>query len=252
MRGTPVKLTEWPKSSGIIPAYAGNTKHQSGRKARSGDHPRVCGEHMTGNRIPSRVLGSSPRMRGTRRSTWLGACPCGIIPAYAGNTGRILCRPIPPRIIPAYAGNTSNAPLLNLILRDHPRVCGEHFQEAFEAAGCMGSSPRMRGTHGDSPARSISRRIIPAYAGNTFPRTALTPYLTDHPRVCGEHTAFDRNVAVPSGSSPRMRGTHGYGNGRNDGRGIIPAYAGNTPTAHGRVSASWDHPRVCGEHTKRL
>ena len=30
--------------------------------------------------------------------------------------------------------------------------------------------------------------------------------------------------------------------------GIIPAYAGNTAASIPQVSASWDHPRVCGEH----
>ena len=31
--------------------------------------------------------------------------------------------------------------------------------------------------------------------------------------------------------------------------GIIPAYAGNTPACFGVAGVSWDHPRVCGEHT---
>ena len=45
-----------------------------------------------------------------------------------------------------------------------------------------------------------------------------------------------------------MRGTH---LGREDETvrpGIIPAYAGNTRDARGRIRPDGDHPRVCGEH----
>ena len=34
--------------------------------------------------------------------------------------------------------------------------------------------------------------------------------------------------------------------------GIIPAYAGNTYEDGDALFLRWDHPRVCGEHTKRL
>ena len=32
---------------GIIPAYAGNTVAQYASMAVTGDHPRICGEHLT-------------------------------------------------------------------------------------------------------------------------------------------------------------------------------------------------------------
>ena len=49
--------------------------------------------------------------------------------------------------------------------------------------------------------------IIPAYAGNTiFPFSSLL-FAWDHPRVCGEHVAFDAPEITLKGSSPRMRGT---------------------------------------------
>ena len=50
------------------------------------------------------------------------------------------------------------------------------------------------------------------------------------------------------GSSPRMRGTHMFGIGGAGGKGIIPAYAGNTCPAIRKHSPTRDHPRVCGEH----
>ena len=91
-------------------------------------------------------------------------------------------------IIPAYAGNTADHPHVNRLLRDHPRVCGEHPSGPHELAWITGSSPRMRGTlvrvasasHEDGiiprmrgtpmPSNAGKRLggIIPAYAGNTM------------------------------------------------------------------------------------
>ena len=194
------------------------------------------------------ILGSSPRMRGTRVHDF-GLCHnAGIIPAYAGNTNRCrtgLCLP-----------------------RDHPRVCGEHGELVHVVPTGRGSSPRMRGTRESGMADYIAERIIPAYAGNTWWRTACPCCIWDHPRVCGEHTCSALAVPVARGSSPRMRGTrvqqfastlqHGIipayaGNTRSRTlrlwlRGIIPAYAGNTRIALFRFRKTWDHPRVCGEH----
>ena len=72
--------------------------------------------------------------------------------------------------------------------------------------------------------------------------------LGDHPRVCGEHEQCAPPVVVLVGSSPRMRGTLQDIHTVDGVHGIIPAYAGNTAASIPQVSASWDHPRVCGEH----
>ena len=58
----------------------------------------------------------------------------------------------------------------------------------------------------------------------------------------------DIGDAFNSGSSPRMRGTHMFGIGGQGGKGIIPAYAGNTLFYSTIVVSMGDHPRVCGEH----
>ena len=50
------------------------------------------------------------------------------------------------------------------------------------------------------------------------------------------------------GSSPRMRGALPSFSSDTSRSRIIPAYAGSTPTPLGGWTASWDHPRVCGEH----
>ena len=153
-------------------------------------------------------MGSSPRMRGTLGSAIQAPFILGIIPAYAGNTTRILRKP--------------------LTNRDHPRVCGEHAAFAFAGLAEEGSSPRMRGTRHDSGGRAIDSGIIPAYAGNTSTIIDSRELRGDHPRVCGEHSCRSSARTCPRGSSPRMRGTLFGRMGRVQPPGIIPAYAGNT------------------------
>ena len=139
--------------------------------------PRVCGEHMMECMSIVVILGSSPRMRGTRVHDF-GLCHnAGIIPAYAGNTGHL---------------NPTK-----MIHGDHPRVCGEHFHQAFDRSFLPGSSPRMRGTRDNCAYRVYAGGIIPAYAGNTLRRRVDADMRWDHPRVCGEHPyAFGKKVLV--------------------------------------------------------
>ena len=151
-------------------------------------------------------------------------------------------------IIPAYAGNTNSRTTRRVMHGDHPRVCGEHEICAHTARGHRGSSPRMRGTPSHKRKHPHSRRIIPAYAGNTlrFSRS-ISPY-RDHPRVCGEHNVLEKGFFPVLGSSPRMRGTPFRITKINGQIGIIPAYAGNTHVLERTYSSCRDHPRVCGEH----
>ena len=207
-------LPELGAGAGIIPAYAGNTSaprlpdavslgsspHTRGTQVRTqtltlsgGDHPRIRGEHLP---LRSLLLGE-----------------IGIIPAYAGNTSS------PYRLSTAWTGSSPHtrgtrrwSARLRLRCWDHPRIRGEHLRVGLPLGGGVG--------------------IIPAYAGNTVqflkgpplnvgssPHTRGTPTMRpstrvtaqDHPRIRGEH---------------RDRGTQGQ-----VGRGIIPAYAGNTSAA---------------------
>ena len=208
MRGTHSANSLRNPWSGIIPAYAGNTSHQHAERRSAWDHPRVCGEHHGSGLYSGCAAGSSPRMRGTHRRGTRSETAQGIIPAYAGNT--------------------SQCAALRALLRDHPRVCGEH----------------------RSPVswRIPPTRIIPAYAGNTRFAQQICCVYRDHPRVCGEHIAFVPAITVVVGSSPRMRGTLHDWPIQVVVEGIIPAYAGNTPKRRSVAPRSRDHPRVCGEH----
>ena len=228
MRGTPLIVCHSTPFTGIIPAYAGNTHRMNQRAARHGDHPRVCGEHTMASSGVRACSGSSPRMRGTLVQS---------VDAERGDG-----------IIPAYAGNTSPSIRQAATRRDHPRVCGEHIEYKVEGANSQGSSPRMRGTR--FRQLEVRRRpgIIPAYAGNTSLLTRFSSMSQDHPRVCGEHFIEQTDAPRIVGSSPRMRGTPFSDCGRGTGRGIIPAYAGNTDLLWSASGLFRDHPRVCGEH----
>ena len=167
-------------------------------------------------------------MRGTRSYRHAGRDADGIIPAYAGNT-----RP---------HQRWRNAP------RDHPRVCGEHPGVMAKCDTPGGSSPRMRGTRAVRLSCCSCDGIIPAYAGNTRSWSHSMRRSRDHPRVCGEHNGWNPTRSDGWGSSPRMRGTLRCCRRRCRGRGIIPAYAGNTFFLAVLVEPMRDHPRVCGEH----
>ena len=187
VRGTLAAAFNIDKVNGIIPACAGNTSTPSDPPLHRRDHPRVCGEHLE---VPSQqglFSGSSPRVRGTPGGARRENHRIGIIPACAGNT--------------LITGESMVYP------RDHPRVCGEHLSNGQIGARHLGSSPRVRGTP-YLPLQIIQRLgIIPACAGNTYDRASKQPVRRDHPRVCGEHSAYGAVSVNISGSSPRVRGT---------------------------------------------
>ena len=110
MRGTHLLGFVCDYGSGIIPAYAGNTRYVLHRLVSAWDHPRVCGEHARMAILHVTWTGSSPRMRGTRTRIFDSCEKTGIIPAYAGNTNR--------------------SAVCVRQRRDHPRVCGEHLRSA--------------------------------------------------------------------------------------------------------------------------
>ena len=71
---------------GITPAYAGTTSLDSRRRSRSGDHPRIRGDHTNRSMLVRRLAGSPPHTRGPRPDVAVGVGRRGITPAYAGTT----------------------------------------------------------------------------------------------------------------------------------------------------------------------
>ena len=175
---------------------------------------------------------SPPRMRGKVARTVKGITVLGITPAYAGK--RRLC------VVAAHLG------------RDHPRVCGEKRDFSRLPPFLQGSPPRMRGKGFESGVSSIQRGITPAYAGKSRPYIWVLVRLRDHPRVCGEKNHIRIGDLLRTGSPPRMRGKEVSKRLNSTKRRITPAYAGKRVSIRQAVVNSRDHPRVCGEKTKKI
>ena len=270
VRGARAQTKALDEMDGIIPACAGSTSAVLSIGVVDRDHPRMCGEHVLLVLLSPFVLGSSPHVRGARMAYTTFCTEHGIIPACAGSTGTLVtphCESWDhPRmcgehsgwtaatgsacgIIPACAGSTSRCSACRRGAGDHPRMCGEHDRHAAERVDEPGSSPHVRGAPSDIPAISVMAGIIPACAGSTSTTTCSRTADRDHPRMCGEHYGVPVRFARFGGSSPHVRGAH-YQH-RRHGRidGIIPACAGSTKFLLIHSRRSWDHPRMCGEHT---
>ena len=180
-------------------------------------------------RLPLR---SPPRMRGK------------VHPAHHAEQGD--------GITPAHAGKSLPAVLKCPPTRDHPRVCGEKRRVRSWRALLLGSPPRMRGKVVLSSENPLCRGITPAYAGKS--RSSARPHHShrDHPRACGEKTEYRALVTAHQGSPPRMRGKVFIGQVCIAPKGITPACAGKSLRPDNNPSTSWDHPRVCGEKTKKI
>ena len=153
------------------------------------------------------------------------------------------------RLIPAYAGKTAYLVTDNSGTPAHPRVCGENLPRRQLDSKPTGSSPRMRGKQTGADRRESSRRLIPAYAGKTLKPTELRRRSAAHPRVCGENVGARSRPGLVRGSSPCMRGKLACVCGWRAPVGLIPAYAGKTPSQAQNTSPWQAHPRVCGENT---
>ena len=94
--------------SGITPAYAGKSGLRSKVERNHGDHPRLCGEKVSGGVTSVSPIGSPPPMRGKEQLVDLSG--------------------FEDRITPAYAGKSSRYRLISISSRDHPRLCGEKLQ----------------------------------------------------------------------------------------------------------------------------
>ncbi len=232
LRGTRPRHVIPARVPRFIPAPAGNTPASHRTRRTHSVHPRACGEHRTDRWGTHAVIGSSPRLRGTRAPRPRARERPRFIPAPVGNT-------------PAKATCSTRPPV-------HPRACGEHDLARVTAQRTSGSSPRLRGTRRAAGHRAAGQRFIPAPAGNTGPDGRKPPGTTVHPRACGEHLAESLGEMRTGGSSPRLRGTREAPRELGVLQRFIPAPAGNTSLSCQARSASAVHPRACGEHRHRV
>ena len=142
-----------------------------------------------------------------------------------------------------------------LVLKDHPRLCGEKLNDLKKQVADLGSPPPMRGKVTFLIDTVFPARITPAYAGKSERIFRKEICSRDHPRLCGEkpskHTCFPRCL----GSPPPMRGKVRLFRGKGLLLRITPAYAGKSPAAFSLPHDGQDHPRLCGEksfHSSQL
>ena len=207
-RGALTRSVSPPVQNRIIPAYAGSTGLSASTRSGAGDHPRIRGEHPARIDPARRPVGSSPHTRGAHSNVLTEMLTCWIIPAYAGSTRR-----------PSGRRRDHG---------DHPRIRGEHRAVHMATSNAAGSSPHTRG----APLAKIDprkiRRIIPAYAGSTFLSCPRDWFLSDHPRIRGEHLPKPPAKTGSVGSSPHTRGA--------------------PLDVQARLTSWRDHPRIRGEH----
>ncbi|RYP99502.1 hypothetical protein PG22506_1229 [Bifidobacterium pseudolongum subsp. globosum] len=107
----------------------------------------------------------------------------------------------------------------------------------------------MRGKRGRVHRTRLNRRIIPAHAGQTGNRSGVSGGATDHPRACGANERVGVVDRGTGGSSPRMRGKQKARQALTAKSRIIPAHAGQTPSAGRTTTRRADHPRACGANS---
>ena len=71
------------------------------------------------------------------------------------------------RITPAYAGKSGDTEERYFAIGDHPRLCGEKYNNIWKEVIYLGSPPPMRGK-AEAFTKEFDRvRITPAYAGKS-------------------------------------------------------------------------------------
>ena len=178
------------------------------------------------------LWGSPPRMRGK------------VQPVQP--PGRLL------GITPAYAGKRRATALRCRCTRDHPRICGEKCNQRVRMVEQPGSPPHMRGKDMGLRASRIAGGITPAYAGKSVNRYHDYFSSRDHPRICGEKSLSGTDTGRKEGSPPHMRGKACAIRILPFPHRITPAYAGKSRIASFGTTGKKDHPRICGEKTKKI
>ena len=184
------------------------------------------------SRLPQIAAGLSPRGRGKPQAPYQQQTLAGSIPAWAGET-------LAKRAYPA-------AEMV------YPRVGGGNTMIKGNDAAGMGLSPRGRGKPMPSGRRSIERRSIPAWAGETETLGYLLYPIGVYPRVGGGNRLCAIEHLFAGGLSPRGRGKRQNLTAAPTSMWSIPAWAGETNDfILGRNYYSV-YPRVGGGNRRRI
>ena len=113
MRGKALRVSLYSFRARITPAYAGKSKQPFLDFLSVGDHPRLCGEKNEEEKTAELDTGSPPPMR--------------------GKVSKVFCLVLIPRITPAYAGKRALSNARSITNQDHPRLCGEKFNNGYDS-----------------------------------------------------------------------------------------------------------------------
>ena len=155
-------------------------------------------------------------------------------------------------VSPAYAGKSSCLWWRKWPCRDHPRVCGEKLNTHLTFPPSSGSPPRMRGKALPPPAVVVPLGITPACAGKSICSALYHSFDWDHPRMCGEKFKLRGRTFSRLGSPPHVRGKVLFWFVMLPQYRITPACAGKSMRTSTTHFLPWDHPRMCGEKTKKI
>ena len=155
------------------------------------------------------------------------------------------------RITPAHAGKSVGVQDGRIVTWDHPRPCGEKPRAVATRRGKRGSPPPMRGKVVAVRALDARQGITPAHAGKRDHRPYGGERGKDHPRPCGEKRYKHDAWSDQGGSPPPMRGKAEFCRCASHGRRITPAHAGKRVVVCFKYRRRKDHPRPCGEKTKK-
>ena len=227
MRGKAILLLFCKFNPRITPAYAGKRPAKPMRHSLRRDHPRLCGEKLSGTWSTTSAVGSPPPMRGKGGIEDSDKIADGITPAYAGKRTILLFQ--------------------SMVCRDHPRLCGEKEHQFQQCRSSRGSPPPMRGKGLCCHLIPSFYGITPAYAGKRVSGLDVDRLEEDHPRLCGEKIYDGKQCKLGRGSPPPMRGKVCWNWSRWSVDGITPAYAGKRRKVKKGQEVYKDHPRLCGE-----
>ena len=236
----------------LIPAGAGQTSARALSFWSWTAHPRRCGADRWESDPGRKAVGSSPQVRGRRRTRrrvahrsrahprrcgadhagvpveWL---PRGSSPQVRGRLDMLQSSLRGRGLIPAGAGQTAGRRACPAWRWAHPRRCGADVSRSGRLSSHRGSSPQVRGRHVAEVATEADCGLIPAGAGQT--------------------SSHCLSVIGFSGSSPQVRGRPAPGGADALQEGLIPAGAGQTTAAPPAARPSSAHPRRCGADRAR-
>ena len=189
-------------------------------------YPRVYGAATPDSSSPNSPPGLSPRVRGSPLQM-----PAG---------------PRCSRSIPACTGQPCYRQPINGKAQVYPRVYGAAYRKGLEIVECHGLSPRVRGSPVWNASAGTGDGSIPACTGQPIQRCLSLLTSRVYPRVYGAARSLPRNVAMPRGLSPRVRGSHLLIVVVREWKRSIPACTGQPIGGVSRASSGKVYPRVYG------